>query len=97
MHALKQYPKEIKIFQLTSLVSSLGGSLMWLLIPMYVFDELGHSMTDAGMVILVLSFSGIFRPMLLFFSLYMETVFLATAESTCIICLGENNRSAIKN
>lgn len=59
MKLLEQYPKEIKIFLLASLVNSVGGSLMWPLISMYVFDELGRSMASAGFVILVQSVGGI--------------------------------------
>lgn len=64
MHALKKYPTEIKIFLIASLVSSLGGSLMWPLVSMYVFDELDRSMTDAGTVILIMSLGGIFGQLL---------------------------------
>ncbi|MFH0071068.1 MFS transporter, partial [Peribacillus sp. NPDC056705] len=56
---LEQYPKEVKGFLSASLVASAGGSLMWPLTTMYVFDELGRSMKDAGLVILIQSLGGI--------------------------------------
>lgn len=55
MKWLEQYPKEVKGFLVASLVASAGGSLMWPLTTMYVFDELGRSMKDAGFVILIQS------------------------------------------
>jgi MFS family permease len=59
MKWLEQYPKEVKGFLVASLVASAGGSLMWPLTTMYVFDELGRSMKDAGFVILIQSMGGI--------------------------------------
>ncbi|WP_106767320.1 MFS transporter [Paenibacillus faecalis] len=59
MKLLQQYPKEVKGFLIASLVNSAGGSLMWPLTTMYVFDELGRSMQDAGFVILLQSVGGI--------------------------------------
>lgn len=59
MKWLEQYPKEVKGFLVASLVASAGGSLMWPLTTMYVFDELGRSMQDAGFVILIQSLGGI--------------------------------------
>ncbi|GAA0834189.1 MFS transporter [Bifidobacterium pullorum subsp. gallinarum] len=59
MKWLEQYPKEVKGFLVASLVASAGGSLMWPLTTMYVFDELGRSMQDAGFVILIQSMGGI--------------------------------------
>ncbi|WP_213591135.1 MFS transporter [Paenibacillus sp. FSL W8-0186] len=59
MKFLEQYPKEVKGFLVASLVNSAGGSLMWPLVSMYVFDELGRSMADAGFVILIQSVGGI--------------------------------------
>ncbi len=59
MKWLQSYPREIKIFLVASLISSVGGSLMWPLITMFVFKVLGRSVTDAGLVILVMSLGGI--------------------------------------
>ncbi|ASA24572.1 MFS transporter [Paenibacillus donghaensis] len=59
MKLLAAYPKEIKVFLIASLISSTGGSLMWPLVTMFVFDELGRSMTDAALVIQILSLGGI--------------------------------------
>lgn len=59
MKVLQQYPKEVRGFLIASLVNSAGGSLMWPLTTMYVFDELGRSMQDAGLVILLQSLGGI--------------------------------------
>ncbi|MFI2857183.1 MFS transporter [Paenibacillus sp. JSM ZJ436] len=59
MRFLNSYPKEVKGFLAASLVNSAGGSLMWPLTTMYVFDELGRSMQDAGLVILLQSAGGI--------------------------------------
>ncbi|MDP4096135.1 MFS transporter [Paenibacillus sp. P96] len=64
MRFLQSYPKEVKIFLIASLVNSAGGSLMWPLVTMYVFDELGHSMSDAGFVILIQSLGSIFGQLL---------------------------------
>lgn len=59
MRLLQQYPKEVRGFLVASLVNSAGGSLMWPLTTMYVYDELGRSMQDAGLVILLQSAGGI--------------------------------------
>ncbi|MBM7564177.1 MFS transporter [Paenibacillus sacheonensis] len=59
MRMLSSYPKEIKVFLLASLVNAIGSALMWPLVTMFVFDELGRSMSDAGLVILVQSLGGI--------------------------------------
>lgn len=59
MRWLDTYPKEVKVFLIASLVNSTGSSLMWPLTTMYVFDELGRSMTQAGFVILIQSLGGI--------------------------------------
>ncbi|QAY68030.1 MFS transporter [Paenibacillus protaetiae] len=59
MKFLHNYPKEVNVFLAASLVNSAGGSLMWPLISMYVFDELGKSMAAAGFVILVQSVGAI--------------------------------------
>ncbi|WP_192043543.1 MFS transporter [Paenibacillus rhizovicinus] len=56
---LSSYPKEIKVFLLASLVNAIGSALMWPLVTMFVFDELGRSMKDAGLVILIQSIGGI--------------------------------------
>lgn len=59
MKWLQNYPREVKVFLVASLVNSAGGSLMWPLITMFVFRQLGRSVTDAGLVILVMSLGGI--------------------------------------
>ncbi|MFP4977673.1 MFS transporter [Paenibacillus sp. CN-4] len=59
MRFLDNYPKEIKVFLLASLINATGSALMWPLVTMYVFDELGRSMKDAGLVILIQSMGGI--------------------------------------
>lgn len=59
MKFLQQYPKEVRGFLVASLVNSAGGALMWPLTTMYVFEELGRSMQDAGLVILLQSVGGI--------------------------------------
>ncbi|WP_433944404.1 MFS transporter [Paenibacillus sp. SN-8-1] len=59
MRWLQTYPREVKIFLLASLINAAGSALMWPLITMYIFKELGHSMTDAGLVILIQSLGGI--------------------------------------
>lgn len=64
MKLLSQYPKEVKAFLVASLVASAGGSLMWPLTTMYVFDELNRSMQDAGLVILIQSLGGIIGQLL---------------------------------
>jgi len=59
MKFLNAYPKEVKAFLIASLINATGSSLMWPLVTMYVFDELGRSMKDAGLVLLVHSLGGI--------------------------------------
>lgn len=59
MRFLDAYPKEVKVFLIASLINATGSALMWPLVTMYVFDELGRSMKDAGLVILVQSLGGI--------------------------------------
>ncbi|MBY9077691.1 MFS transporter [Paenibacillus sp. HN-1] len=64
MRFLDNYPREVKVFLIASLINATGSSLMWPLVTMYVFDELGRSMTDAGFVILVQSLGGILGQLL---------------------------------
>ncbi|CAM3349775.1 MULTISPECIES: MFS transporter [Saccharibacillus] len=59
MSWLHRYPKEIQALLLASLINSTGSALMWPLTTMYVFGELGRSMQDAGLVILLQSLGGI--------------------------------------
>ncbi|NGZ76196.1 MFS transporter [Saccharibacillus alkalitolerans] len=59
MNWLRRYPKEIQALLLASLINSTGSALMWPLTTMYVFGELGRSMQDAGLVILLQSLGGI--------------------------------------
>ncbi|MDQ0192264.1 MFS transporter [Paenibacillus wynnii] len=59
MRFLDAYPKEVKVFLIASLINATGSALMWPLVTMYVFDELGRSMQDAGLVILIQSLGGI--------------------------------------
>ncbi|AZN42508.1 MFS transporter [Paenibacillus albus] len=59
MRFFSHYPKEIKVFLLASLINAIGSALMWPLVTMFVFDQLGRSMSDAGLVILVQSLGGI--------------------------------------
>lgn len=59
MRWLQAYPREVKVFLIASLISSAGGSLMWPLVTMFVFKVLGRTVTDAGLVILVMSVGGI--------------------------------------
>ncbi|MFB9325983.1 MFS transporter [Paenibacillus aurantiacus] len=59
MRLLSKYPKEINVFLGASLINSTGSSLMWPLIAMFVFDELGRNMKAAGFVILIHSLGGI--------------------------------------
>ncbi|ANS76179.1 MFS transporter [Paenibacillus yonginensis] len=59
MKGLQNYPREVKVFLVASLINSAGGSLMWPLITMFIFKEMGRSMTDAGLVILVQNIGGI--------------------------------------
>lgn len=64
MRWLDNYPKEVRIFLLASLVNATGSALMWPLTTMYVFDELGRTMANAGFVILIQSLGGIFGQLL---------------------------------
>lgn len=59
MRFLDNYPREVKVFLIASLINATGSALMWPLVTMYVFDELGRSMKDAGLVILIQSLGGI--------------------------------------
>ena len=59
MRFLSQYPREVKVFLAAGLINSIGSSLMWPLVAMFVFDHLGRSMADAGLVILIQSLGGI--------------------------------------
>ncbi|QHT62406.1 MFS transporter [Paenibacillus lycopersici] len=59
MRWFSSYPKEIRVFLLASLINAIGSALMWPLVTMFVFDELGRSMKDAGLVILIQSIGGI--------------------------------------
>ncbi|MHA6532631.1 MFS transporter [Paenibacillus sp. BAC0078] len=59
MKFLQAYPKEVKVFLIASLINATGSALMWPLVSMYVFDELGRSMKDAGFVLLIQSLGGI--------------------------------------
>ncbi|TCM96287.1 MFS transporter [Paenibacillus sp. BK033] len=59
MKSLSHYPKEIKVFLIASLINAIGSALMWPLVTMFVFDQLGRTMSDAGLVILVQSIGGI--------------------------------------
>lgn len=59
MKFLQDYPKEVKVFLIASLVNATGSALMWPLVTMYVFDELGRSMKDAALVIVIQSLGGI--------------------------------------
>lgn len=59
MKFLQAYPKEIKVFLIASLINATGSALMWPLVTMYVFDELGRSMKDAALVIVIQSLGGI--------------------------------------
>jgi len=64
MRVLPTYPKEVKVFLLASLINSTGSALMWPLTTMFVFDELGHNMADAGLVIMVQALGGILGQLL---------------------------------
>ncbi|MBW4082195.1 MFS transporter [Paenibacillus sp. S150] len=59
MKFLQAYPKEVKVFLIASLINATGSALMWPLVTMYVFDELGRSMKDAGFVLLIQAMGGI--------------------------------------
>ncbi|WP_379130058.1 MFS transporter [Paenibacillus sp. sgz500958] len=59
MKFLEAYPKEVKVFLVASLINATGSALMWPLVTMYVFEELGRSMQDAGFVIMIQSLGGI--------------------------------------
>ncbi len=64
MRWLKTYPREIQVFLLASLLSAAGGSLMWPLVTLFVYQELGRSMQDAGLVVLLQSLGGIIGQLL---------------------------------
>lgn len=64
MRWLSTYPKEIKAFLAASLINSIGSAIMWPLITMFVFKELGRTVADAGMVVMFLSLGGIIGQML---------------------------------
>lgn len=55
----RQNAREVNVFLAASLINATGSALMWPLVTMYVFDELGRSMADAGLVILIQSMGGI--------------------------------------
>ncbi|MBP2001865.1 MFS family permease [Paenibacillus shirakamiensis] len=59
MKWLASYPKEVKVFLLASLINAAGSALMWPLITMFIFKELGRTMTDAGLAIMIHSLGGI--------------------------------------
>lgn len=59
MKFLQDYPREVKVFLIASLVNATGSALMWPLVTMYVFEELGRSMQEAGLVIAIQSLGGI--------------------------------------
>lgn len=64
MNPLRRNPKELNVFLIASLINTTGGSLMWPLVSMYVFDELGRSLADAGLAILLQSLGGIIGQLL---------------------------------
>ncbi|RAU97900.1 MFS transporter [Paenibacillus sp. YN15] len=64
MNPLRRNPKELNMFLIASLINTTGGSLMWPLVSMYVFDELGRSLADAGLAILAQSLGGIIGQLL---------------------------------
>ncbi|WP_411344041.1 MFS transporter [Paenibacillus sp. WLX1005] len=64
MRWLKSYPKEIQVFLLASLLNAAGGSLMWPLVTLFVYQELGRPMQDAGLVVLLQSLGGIIGQLL---------------------------------
>ncbi|SDG42372.1 Predicted arabinose efflux permease, MFS family [Fontibacillus panacisegetis] len=55
----QSYPKEVRILLIASLINSAGNALLWPLVTMFVFKILGRTVTDAGLVILVMSIGGI--------------------------------------
>ncbi|WP_017811014.1 MFS transporter [Paenibacillus shenyangensis] len=59
MRWLKTYPREIQVFLFASLIQSAGGSLMWPLVTLFVYQELDRPMRDAGFVVLLQSLGGI--------------------------------------
>ncbi|MRN54201.1 MFS transporter [Paenibacillus monticola] len=59
MKFLDAYPKEVKVFLIASLINAIGSAIMWPLVTMYVFDELGRSMKDAALIIVIQSIGGI--------------------------------------
>ncbi len=64
MRWLKTYPREIQVFLLASLLNAAGGSLMWPLVTLFVYQELGRPMQDAGLVVLLQSLGGIIGQLL---------------------------------
>lgn len=64
MNPLRRNPRELNAFLIASLINTTGGSLMWPLVSMYVFDELGRSLADAGLAILAQSLGGIIGQLL---------------------------------
>lgn len=56
---LSTYPREIKAFLVASLINSIGSSIMWPLITMFVYKQLGRTVADAGMVVMFMSLGGI--------------------------------------
>lgn len=64
MRWLKSYPREIQVFLLASLLNAAGGSLMWPLVTLFVYQELGRPMQDAGLVVLLQSLGGIIGQLL---------------------------------
>ncbi|WP_458121054.1 MFS transporter [Paenibacillus sp. Z6-24] len=59
MRWLKTYPREIQVFLFASLINAAGGSLMWPLVTLFVYQELDRPMRDAGFVVLLQSLGGI--------------------------------------
>ncbi|WP_309122131.1 MFS transporter [Paenibacillus sp.] len=57
--SLRHFSKDMQVFMIASLVNSAGSSLMWPLISMYAFDELGRSMADAGFALVVFALGSI--------------------------------------
>lgn len=64
MKWLSTYPREIKAFLAASLINSIGSAIMWPLITMFVFKQLGRTVADAGMVVMFMSLGGIIGQML---------------------------------
>jgi len=57
--SLRHFSKEMQVFMGASLLNAAGSALVWPLVAMFVFDELGRSMADAGLALLVQSLGGI--------------------------------------